>query len=532
MTDMKQLEQDLKTGRLSRRDFMKMTALLGLSVAAPAILFGTAAHAAEPTKGGHLKIGTGHGSTTDSIDPATYEHNGIQTLGKTVHGYLTEVGADGQLRPEIAESWEGSEGATKWVLKIRQGVEFHNGQKMTINDVIASMNYHGGAESKSGAKVIIDAIADMKADGDDTLVITLKEGNADLPYQLSDYHLAIMPANAEGKVDGASGVGCGAYKLKSFEPGVKAEVEKFAGYWNADAVYLDSAEFIIIADVAARVNALATGEIDVADRMDVKTLHLLERNKNLRVIETSGNAHYTMPMRCNTDPYKNNDVRLALKYAIDREALLETVLRGHGYVGNDHPIGRANRYLDKNLEQRTYDPDKAKFHLKQAGAEGLKVQLSAADAAFAGAVDAAVLYKEHAAKAGIDVEIVREPNDGYWSNVWMKKPFCFCYWGGRSTEDWMFSTAYAKGAEWNDAVWENDKFNTLLLEARAELDEPKRASMYAEMQALVRDDGGTIIPLFNNYISAVSDKVGTPEVIGNDWDLDGQRALLRWWKVA
>lgn len=284
--------------------------------------------------------------------------------------------------------------------------------------------------------------------------------------------------------------------------------------------------------MTARVNALTTGEIDAADRMDVKTLHLLARNKNVRVIETSGNAHYSMPMRCDTDPYKNPEIRLALKYAVDRNAMLETVLRGHGYIGNDHPIGRANRYLDKNLAQRTYDPDKAKSLLKKAGAEGLKVQLSTSDAAFAGAVDAAVLYKEHAAKAGIDVEIIREPSDGYWSNVWMKKPFCFCYWGGRPTEDWAFSTAYAADAEWNDAVWKNDKFNKLLVQARAELDEAKRASMYAEMQAILSDDGGTIIPIFNNYIGAVTDKVGTPEVIANDWDLDGQRAVLRWWKTA
>lgn len=533
MTDLKQLDLELRAGRLSRRDFLKAAALFGLSAAAPSVLLGTPAYAAtEPKKGGHLKIGTGHGSTTDSLDPATYENNCMQSVGKTIHNYLTQVAANGQLGSELAETWEASEGAKKWVFKLRQGVEFHNGQKMTAKDVVASFKHHAGADSKSGAKVIVDAFSDIQADGDYTVVITLKEGNADLPYQVSDYHLAVMPATADGKIDAKSGVGCGYYKLKNFEPGVKTTVEKFPNHWNVGAVHLDSADFITIADVTARVNALTTGEIDAADRMDVKTLHLLARNKNVRVIETSGNAHYSMPMRCNTDPYKNPDIRLALKYAVDRNAMLETVLRGHGYIGNDHPIGRANRYLDKNLAQRTYDPDKAKSLLKKAGAEGLKVQLSTSDAAFAGAVDAAVLYKEHAAKAGIDVEIIREPSDGYWSNVWMKKPFCFCYWGGRPTEDWAFSTAYAADAEWNDAAWKNDKFNKLLVEARAELDEAKRASMYAEMQAILSDDGGTIIPIFNNYIGAVTDKVGTPEVIANDWDLDGQRAVLRWWKTA
>ena len=189
-------------------------------------------------------------------------------------------------------------------------------------------------------------------------------------------------------------------------------------------------------------------------------------------------------MRTDTAPFDNNDVRLALKYALDREALLKTVLRGHGAVGNDHPISPANYYHASELPQRTYDPDKAKFHLKKAGLTSLSVDLSAADAAFAGAVDAAVLYREHAAVAGIEINVVREPNDGYWSNVWMNKPWGMCYWGGRPTEDWMFSTSYAAGASWNDSFWNHERFNKLLLLARAELDETHlRREMYVEMQS-------------------------------------------------
>lgn len=193
----------------------------------------------------------------------------MQSIGKTIHNYLTQVNVDGSLGPEIAESWEGSEGATKWVFKLRKDVTFHNGQKMTVKDVIASLNHHGGEDTKSAAKVIVDAISEMKAEDDYTLALTLTDGNADLPYQLSDYHLAILPANAEGKVDPTSGIGCGYYKVKSYDPGVKTELEKFADHWNADAVHLDSAEFLTIADVTARINALTTGEIDVADRMNL-----------------------------------------------------------------------------------------------------------------------------------------------------------------------------------------------------------------------------------------------------------------------
>lgn len=133
------------------------------------------------------------------------------------------------------------------------------------------------------------------------------------------------------------------------------------------------------------------------------------------------------------------------------------------------------------MPQRTYDPDKAKFHKKKAGLLDRTFKLHAADAAFAGAVDAAVLYQESAAKAGIKIKVVRVPDDGYWSNVCTKKGWCMCCWSGRATPDLMFSTTYAEDASWNDTQWKNERFNKVLVEARAELDEKKRGEMYAEM---------------------------------------------------
>ena len=134
-----------------------------------------------------------------------------------------------------------------------------------------------------------------------------------------------------------------------------------------------------------------------------------------------------------------------------------------------------------------------------------------------------------AAKAGINIKPVREPNDGYWSDVWMKKPFCAVYWGGRPTEDWMFTTAYAAGAKWNDTFWDHEKFNKLMVEARSELDEDKRRAMYVEMQDILRTEGGVVIPMFASYVMAHTDKIAHPEQVGANWTLDGFRAVERWW---
>jgi peptide/nickel transport system substrate-binding protein len=514
-------------GKIGRREFIGRAIALGVSVGAASTLAAEAAFAAGPKKGGHLRTGISHGSTTDSLDTATFENGFMNAVGGGTFNQLGQVKADGQIHPDVAESWEASPDAKTWTFNLRKGMTFHNGKSVEAEDVIASFQHHMGKESKSAAKSLLDQVVSIKADGKGTVVFDLNGGNADFPFVASDYHIAIKPSK-DGKIDATGKHGTGSYMLENFEPGVRATFKRNPNYHDSDVAHVDSVEMITIADVAARTNALSTGEVDMIDRVDLKTVHLLKRNKNLKVEETTGFAHYTMPMRTDTAPFDDNNVRMALKYAMDREAILKTVLRGYGSVGNDHPISPANQFYASELPQRGYDIDKAKFHLKKAGLSSLNVEISAADAAFSGAVDAAILYKEQAAKAGINIKVIREPNDGYWSNVWLKKAWCFCYWGGRPTEDWMFTTAYAADAKWNDTYWKHDRFNELLLAGRAELDQKKRRDIYVEMQTIVHHDGGAMVPLFNNYVFATAKNVQHGEMAGN-WDLDGSRFMERWW---
>ncbi len=515
------------TGDLSRRGLLQgATALGAASLILPA---GVRRAQAEPRKGGTLRIGMGHGNTGDGLDPAVWDNAYVQVLASTIHNYLTEIDTDGSLIPEVAESWEASDDATVWTFRIREGLTYHSGKSVTAEDVAASLNYHRGDDSTSAAKPIVEPITEIAVDGNN-VVITLAAGNADLPFILSDYHLPIVPST-DGRIDPTSADGCGGYVLQSFEPGVEARMTRNPNYWKSDRAHFDEVLMLPIIDAAARQNALITGEVDVIDRVDVNTVHLLERSPNIRVISVPGTQHYTFVMDSRVDPFTNNNIRLALKWGINRQQMVDTILSGYGAVGNDHPIGRSNRFFAEELEQREFDPDQARHYLREAGLDSLDLSLSASDAAFGGAVDAAVLFSETAAQAGININVVREPSDGYWSNVWMVKPFAAVYWGGRPTEDWMFSTAYAAGAAWNDGFWEHERFNQLLAEARSELDEAKRREMYVEMQRIVRDEGSTIIPMFANYVMAVSDTVATPENIGANWTMDGFRAAERWWQA-
>jgi peptide/nickel transport system substrate-binding protein len=224
-------------------------------------------------------------------------------------------------------------------------------------------------------------------------------------------------------------------------------------------------------------------------------------------------------------------VRTALKLSIDRKEWLAKVIQGYGELGNDNPIGPANIYraTTDELPQREYDPEKARFHLKKAGLEKLSVKWHAAETGFGNAVDAGQLMRATAKASGIDIEVVREPNDGYWTNVWLKKPWVACYWSGRPTEDWIFSQIYAADASWNDTIWDHEKFNKLLVQARAELDANKRRDMYVEMQQILHNDGGLILPLFQSDVMAYNERLHVPDVVGANWELDGAKNSERWW---
>lgn len=513
------------SGRISRRGVLQGSAALGTAALIGPLAAGSAQ--AQPKKGGTLRVAMAHGSTTDSYDPGSWENAFVQVFATARHGYLTEVAADGSLVGEIAESWESSPDASVWTFNIRPGVKFHSGKDLTPQDVIASLEHHMGEDSGSAAKPFVDPIKDMKVEGN-AVVITLEAGNADFPFIMSDYHLPIMPAGDDGKIDPTSTDGAGGYTVTGYEPGVRASMQRNPDYWKKDRAHFDGIELLTILDPAARQSALRTGDVDVIDQVDLKTVHLFERVPDVTVLSTSGTQHYTFAMDTRQEPFNDPNVRMALKHALNRQELVDKILFGYGSIGNDHPIGQSNQY-HADLVQNDYNPEKAKEYLQKAGLDSLEVSLSAADAAFGGAVDAALLYAEHAKPAGITINVIREPNDGYWSDVWMKKPWSAVYWGGRPTEDWMFTTAYASGAAWNDTFWENERFNELLEAARSELDGDKRREMYGEMQEILRTDGGVIVPMFANYVMAHSNKVKTPEVVGANWTLDGFRAPERWW---
>lgn len=521
------LSRHVVAGKLNRRDFLGRAAALGMTATFANGLLANAAKAAGPVKGGILKAGMQGGESTNSLDPATWASQVPYLFGRNWAEQLVEVTPDGQIAPKLAEEFGASDDAKVWTFKIRKGVSFHNGKELTPDDVIATLERHSDANSKSGALGLMGGIDTIKTDGQN-VVITLREGDADLPYLMADFHLMIQPNG--GKDDPGAGIGTGPYKVAVNEPGVRHVGERFDGYWNAEnRGFVDQLEIIVINDATARTAALQSGQVDMINRVEPKIVGLIKNVPGVTIRNIAGRGHYVLIMHCNAAPFDNNDLRLALKHAVDREEMLQKILMGYGSIGNDIPVN-ATYPLFSEIEQRTFDPEKAAFHYKKSGHSG-PILLRTSDVAFPGAVDAAQLYQQSCAKAGITIEVKREPGDGYWSEVWNKQPFSTSYWEGRPTQNQMYTTAYYSKADWNDTRFFRDDFDKLLIQARSELNPDKRKAMYKSMGEMVHNDGGVIVPMFNDFIDATGPRVAgwiedpTSEMMGG-------YALSKCWVAA
>lgn len=509
--------------------------LMGAGVASAAAALGLRPYAAlaqgaGPRKGGTFRVAVADFDTADTLDPQLNETRFMMQLQYQLRNCLIEVGPGGKLVPELATEWGANDALTEWTFKLRPGVEFHNGKTLTAEDVVYSLNLHRGPKTVSEAKALVESITEIKATAPDEVRITLNAPNSGFPALMALINMLIVP---DGDTDFGKGIGTGGYVLESFEPGVRSLAKRFPNYWKEGRAHFDEVEVQAIADANARTTALQTGQIDAMGAVDTATAMLLGAMPGIKMLQTKGKQHYAFSMNCKDPLFADNNVRMALKLAMDRQEMLDKILSGYGSIANDQPISEAYPDFDAEIPQHAYDPDKAKALLDKAGVSGLKVPLHVAEAPFTGATNMAQLYAEQAARAGITIDVKREPDDGYWSNVWGKRPMFATKWSGRVSEDVMLTLAYSRESigGWNETSWDNEAFNKALVAARGEKDAAKRKQLYWECQTLIAEDGGMVAPLWADFLDATSDKVAHGE-LANDWELDGARASERWWFAA
>jgi peptide/nickel transport system substrate-binding protein len=481
----------------------------------------------KPKKGGTLRMGMAGGSASDSLDPLAEADAIPFMIGYMLYNNLFEVADDGSVHGELVESWDVKPGAADWTLTLRKGVTFTSGKPLDADDVIYSLNLHRG-ETKSGAKVLLADVTDIKKISASQVQILMKNGNLDLPFNLCAPSILIVP---NGFKDWKNPNGTGAFTLEDFNPGVRATFKRKPGdFWKPNRGNFDRVEVTYVNDPTARTNALISNQVDVINRVPSRSAALLGKNKNLVISRSSGTGNrYGFAAQTDKGLFSNKDLVLAMKFGIDRKKIVENVFSGYASVGNDHTVGAKMKFYDKSQSLTSYDPDKAAFHFKKSGVSS-PIELMVSDGAFNESLDCGQLYAESLSKAGIKLDLKRVSGDGYWDNVWMKAPFCATYWNNLPTIDIQLSRAFANGAanSWNETRFDNADFNKLMTAARVEMDEKKRAQMYAECQSIVRLESGLVCFAVADYLDAATTKLKGLTISGR-YDLADLRIPEKGW---
>ena len=463
-----------------------------LSVSASALAADT------PKKGGSIRVAYDAGSVSDTLDPAVGSTGSDYIRFFMFYSGLTQF--DESLTPQmnIAESVSTSDAKT-WIIKLRQGVTFHDGKPLAPADVVYSLLRHKNPQTASKVKTLADQFTDIKASGPNEVTMVLDVPNADLPAILATPQLVIVK---DGTTNFSTAIGTGPYKVKSFKPGVSTVGVRNDNYWKAGQPYLDQIELVSISDSAARINALLAGDVHLINSVDPRSTQRIASTPGYAVKETKSGLYTDLIMRRDNTLTGNPNFVLGMKNLFDREQIRTAVFRGYAVTGNDQPIPPGHRYFNASLPQRKFDLDKAKFYMQKAGAVGPALPPIYATTDANGSIEMAELMQQTAAKIGVNLVVNRVPADGYWSNHWMKHPLGFGSINPRPSADVLFTQFFKSDAPWNESGWKDPRFDQLLLSARAETDEAKRKQMYGEMQVLVADQGGIGIPTFISLLDA------------------------------
>ncbi len=503
----KDMVAKLVKGGFSRREVLKLSMATGVSlIAAEQLLFdGNAAIAATPKKGGTVRMAAALHGPDDQTDPPQFTSTIDYTRGRAVYNGLIQHANDLTPEPELATSFEPNANATEWTFKLRKGVDWHDGSKFTADDVVWSMNRHLTEDSTSVIKSVLATVKEWKKVGPHEVKAIMHSPNADLPTLLGMFQNKVVKNGTKG-----DWIGTGPYTMESFEPGVKSIHKRNENYWREGA-NLDAIEITGITDTVARVNALIAGDMQMVVQIDPKAFRQIESADGVTLLSTPAALQLGICCLKNTKPGESDDFVKGMQYIQDRKRIVKRILKGRGSIGNDTPISAAHGGDWCNeLPQRDFDPDKAKFHFKKSGYSGADLFVAPVTP---GIEDAALLAQANCSKIGFNLNLKKVPNDGYWGAVWMKEPMNVVTWNMRPTANSQMAIQFGPGGNWNDTFWNNDRMGELLKLSLAETDPDKRHTMYCEMQTLIHEGSGMVIPAFSNINDGIANNVmGMPTV--------------------
>ena len=454
-----------------------------------------------PVGGGTLRVGITGGGASDTVDAHVPLGTGDAARMFNLYDTLFAYDADYQVVPSLAESAEPNETGDQWTLTLREGVRFHDGRPLTPADVKATFERIMDPEDPKSGSSKLATLESVEEVDERTVRFVLGSPDAALTDALAQYVMGIVPQD----YDPADPIGTGPFRLTDFEPGGTTHLTAFDDYWQGRP-HVDEVLLMNFDDEDALMNSLLSSQVDVIAQVPLPLVHVVSEDPRIQVITSETGNWVPFTMRTDTAPFDDPRVREAFKLVIDREQMIEVAFAGQGRIGNDMYSPFDPGY-PQEVPQRERDIVRAKQLLSEAGhPDGLSVELVTAPIQ-AGAVEAATVFVEQAADAGIDVSLRRVDATTFFGSGYLEFPFAQSFYYTRNFLPQAADTSLPD-SPYNETHWDQPEFTRLVAQARETLDDAEREELTRRAMQLHHDEGGNIIFGFFDVADAYQRYVG------------------------
>lgn len=437
-------------------------------------------------------------------DPAYVSSDAEVLIANHVYDYLVDVDADNDVQPRLATEWTRSEDGLRYIFQLAEGVTFHDGSEFTAEDVVWTYQRLRDTEGLPTADLYSN-ITSIEATGDLEVTFTLSDTNPFFLYDLSDNHALMMKAGTEDADQTFNGTG--PFIVEEYRPEDRIIMRANENYFVEGQPHLQGLEIIFFNEQTAAADAVRGGQADLTMDLSTPLYESLQNVDSLTTSDIATNQFALVRLRSDQEPGNDPQVIQALKLATDRDAIFQLVQQGYGAVGRDSPVGPLyDTYYTEETPIPERDPEQARQLLTDAGyPDGLDLELHVLNTL--NFPDLAVVLKEQWAEAGINVEVITDPESVYYGEgLWLEVNLGITGWGHRPYPQFYIDVMLTCGAKWNEARFCDEEFDQLAQTAGSSLDEAARVDAYHEMQRILIERGPIIVPYFFAEYAALNEQ--------------------------